>query len=637
VQDIFNIVIGTAGHIDHGKSTLVRKLTGIDPDRLPEEKERGLTIDLGFAPFQLKDGRRIGIIDVPGHEKFVKNMVAGATSLDGVILVVAADDGIMPQTREHLNILKILDVRRGVVALTKTDIAEADMVELVEDDIRQMVAGSFLEGAPIYRVSSTTGAGYDALIDGINRMATATPPRPTEGIFRMPVQRVFSAKGFGTIATGVPITGRAKIGDTLEVLPLGRTSRVRGLQAYKGDVEEVRAGHSSAINLSDIDHVEVVRGMVVATPGYLKPADHVNARFRFLNEDVARIKNLAAVRLHTGTVEGLGTLNLIEGQELRPGDSSFIQIRLAEPIAFAPNDLFVLRLQSPTVVLGGGRLLSGSLGRPKMNRAKLVEDLKLAEAALGDVRATVEYAVRRHGPDPVSLDAVAKEALLPFAKAANEVQVLKQKGQVVELPESKRLLHREGLAAGVDAIAGALEKFHAANPVSVGIEKIPLRTASDLDPEAFEAALASARNCGRAAEERGLWRKASHAVALAPEQERLIEAARKIVLADKFNTPRVDEMAGKLGKTPQAVDKLIQLMIQTGELVKLKDDILLHRDAVSEAAEAARTICREKGAMAPADFRDALKTSRKYIIPLLEHLDAIGVTVRQGDRRLLKG
>jgi selenocysteine-specific elongation factor len=636
MQDIFNIVIGTAGHIDHGKSTLVRKLTGIDPDRLPEEKERGLTIDLGFAPFTLKDGRRIGLIDVPGHEKFVKNMVAGATSLDGVILVIAADDGIMPQTREHLNILRILDVKRGMVALTKTDIAEPDMVELVEDEIRLMLKGTFLESAPIFRVSSTTGAGYDALIDGINKLAVATPPRATEGVFRMPIQRVFSAKGFGTIATGVPISGKAKIGDTLEILPLGKSSRIRGLQAYKGDVTEIRAGHSSAVNLSDIDHTEVVRGMVMATPGYLHAADHVNARFRFLNEEVLKLKNGSAVRLHTGTVEGLGVLNLVEGQDLLPGTEALVQIRLSEPVAVAANDLFVLRLQSPTVVLGGGRILSSTLGRPKMNRAKLIEDLKGAEAALGDVRKTLEHLIRRAGAVPVSLDAIAKQSLLPFAQAHDFVGGLKQKGLVTELPGTKRLLHRDGLAAAADAIGKSLEEFHKTNPVSVGMEKMALRTATGLDPEAFEAALAFARNSGRAAEDRGFWRKAAHAVALTGEQEKLIEAARKLLLADKYATPRVDEMAGKLGKTPQQVDKLLKLMMQTGEIVKLKDDILLHRDAIADAVSTARKLCTEKGEVGPSEFRDAMKTSRKYVIPLLEHLDAIGVTVRQGDKRVLK-
>lgn len=635
MQDIFNIVIGTAGHIDHGKSTLVRRLTGIDPDRLPEEKERGLTIDLGFAPFTLKDGRRIGIIDVPGHEKFVKNMVAGATSLDGVILVVAADDGIMPQTREHLNILRILDVKRGMIALTKVDIAEPDMVELVEDEIRQMVRGTFLENAPIFRVSSHTGAGYEALVDGINRMAAATPPRPAEGIFRMPIQRVFSAKGFGTIATGVPISGRAKIGDTLEVLPLGKSSRVRGLQAYKGDVTEVRAGHSSAVNLSDIDHAEVIRGMVLATPGYLHAADHVNARFRFLNEDVGKLRNGAAVRLHTGTVEGLGTLNLVEGQDLLPGTEAFVQVRLSEPVVVAPNDLFVLRLQSPTVVLGGGRILSSTLGRPRMNRAKLVEDLKGAEAALGDPRKLFEHLLRRAGTDAVGVDALSKGALVPLVQGYDMAGGLKQKGVAVELP-SKKLVHRDGLTAAAEVIGSALEAFHKANPVSVGMEKSPLRIATELDAEVFEAALALARNSGRAAEERGLWRKAAHAVALTAEQEKLIEAARKLLLADKFATPRVDEMAGKLGRTPQQVDKLLKLMMQTGEIVKLKDDILLHRDAIAEAAETARRLCREKGEVAPSEFRDAMKTSRKYVIPLLEHLDEIGVTARQGDKRVLK-
>jgi selenocysteine-specific elongation factor len=636
VSDIAPIILGTAGHIDHGKSTLVRRLTGIDPDRLPEEKERGLTIDLGFAPLVLRDGRKIGLIDVPGHERFIKNMVAGATSLDAVLFVVAADDGIMPQTREHLNILKILDVKRGLVVLTKVGIAGKEMAELVAEDLREMAHGSFLEGARILQVDSISGEGYEALLEAIHKLVKDTPARTDGGIFRMPVQRVFSAKGFGTIATGVPVSGRAKIGDTLEILPLGKTSRVRGLQAYKDDVSEIRAGHSSAVNLSDVDHDLVARGMVVATPGSLRPADHLNARFRFVNADAGRLKNLTSVRLHVGTAEAVGSLVLIEGQDLDPGAEALVQLRLEEPVVVAPGDLYVLRMQSPMIVLGGGRILSGTSGRPPGNRARLVADLRGAESSLGNARATVEHLLRRHGPEPVAVDALAKEALLPLAATFDHVAALKSRGIAVELPESKRLMHHDGLAEAVDRIAAALDAFHRENPVAVGTQKLALRTTSRLNSEVFEAALRSAVNTGRAAEDRGLWRRATHAVTLKPGEEKLVEAARALVLADRFNTPRVDEMAPRLGKTPQAVEKLLQMMIQTGELVKLKDDILLHRDAIAEAAAAVRTLGAAKGEITPGDVRDALKTTRKYIIPLLEHLDSIGVSERKGEKRFLK-
>jgi selenocysteine-specific elongation factor len=303
-SDIYNVIIGTAGHIDHGKSTLVKRLTGIDPDRLPEEKEREMTIDLGFAPFVLKNGQRVGIIDVPGHERFIKNMVAGATSIDIVLLIVAADESINLQTREHVTIMSLLGQKRGIIVLTKSDKADADMRALVAEEVKGLVKGTFLETAPVLPVSALTGDGMDALADTINTMVAATPPHEVSGVFRMPIQRIFSAKGFGTVITGVPMSGRAGIGDTLEIIPLGKSGRVRSLQAYKSEVQEIRAGHSSAINLSDVSLEEVHRGMVAATPGYFKASKYVEARFRYVPDKPRTLKNLSPIKLHAGTAEG---------------------------------------------------------------------------------------------------------------------------------------------------------------------------------------------------------------------------------------------------------------------------------------------------------------------------------------------
>ncbi|MGH7150977.1 MAG: selenocysteine-specific translation elongation factor, partial [Planctomycetota bacterium] len=312
MAEIHRIVLGTAGHIDHGKSTLVEKLTGVNPDRLPEEKERGMTIDLGFAPLVLEDGRRVGIVDVPGHERFIKNMVAGATGIDAVLLVVAADDGVMPQTREHLEIMELLGLRRGMVVVTKVDLAERDLLPLVLEDVRALVAGTFLEGAPLFPVSSTTGEGWPPFREALERFLRETPPRSSEGVFRMPIQRVFSARGHGTVVTGIPVSGRIRLGDRVEILPGPLTGRLRGIQAYRESVEEARAGHSSALNLSDLDYREVRRGMTAAVPGFFKAASMVEAKFRYLPRNRRPLLDRTEVRFHAGTAETIGVAVLLD-------------------------------------------------------------------------------------------------------------------------------------------------------------------------------------------------------------------------------------------------------------------------------------------------------------------------------------
>ncbi|MEM8713597.1 MAG: selenocysteine-specific translation elongation factor, partial [Planctomycetota bacterium] len=331
-MEIQPIVIGTAGHIDHGKSTLVQALTGTDPDRWAEEKARGMTIDLGFAKMDLPDGRRVGLVDVPGHERFIRNMVAGATGIDLVILVVAADDGVMPQTREHLAIMQMLGVARGFVALTKVDAVDEDMAELAAEDVRESVEGTFLEGAPILPVSAQEGIGMDELRALLMQMASEAEPRESEGVFRMPVQRVFSARGFGTILTGIPVTGTLSVGDPVEVLPSGQKGKVRGIQAYHEAAETARAGHSTALNVTDVDHHEVHRGDVVATPGFFKPQAMVGARMLALPTLGMAVHNRMQVRVHTGTAEGVGEVVLLDAEEIGPGEEGLVQFRLEQPL-----------------------------------------------------------------------------------------------------------------------------------------------------------------------------------------------------------------------------------------------------------------------------------------------------------------
>ncbi len=633
-EDITNVIIGTAGHIDHGKSSLVLRLTGIDPDRLPEEKEREMTIDLGFAPFLLKSGRRVGLIDVPGHERFIKNMVAGATAIDIVLLVVAADESVNIQTREHVSIMNLLGLRRGIVVLTKIDKADADLRALVEEDVRRLVQGTFLEGAPVARVSSVTGEGIDALVGEINRLVEATPPHDVSGVFRMPVQRVFSSRGFGTVITGVPMSGRAAIGDTLEILPPGRTGRIRGLQAYKAEVAEVRAGHSSAVNLSDIPHEEIRRGMVAATPGYFKASRYVEARFRYVPDRARVLKNLAPVKLHAGAAECDGRVVLLDRKELQPGEEGYVQFRLDEPIVAAAGDPYIARLQTPMYTIGGGRILDAS--DQKIRRLKDEITLKLVEKeqTLSSEQSSIEFALKDAGPRTLNLQELSVAAKMPLPACE---EALRRLGDRLVRFEPGRFMHPAAFEAALDRLAVLTEGFHARNPLRSGIELTALRRESKMEPPLFERALRTLLERGTLAQEADKVRRATFRVKLSREDSECAAEIERLVRETRFNTPRADELPAKLPRyTKERVERVLGLLADAGTVVRLKDGILLHRDAVREAAEIITRAIQEKGPIEASQFRDLVGTTRKYVIPLLEHLDATGVTQRVENKRVLR-
>lgn len=357
MQEIFNIVIGTAGHIDHGKSSLVEILTGVNPDRLKEEKERGLTIDLGFAPLSLPNGKKVGIIDVPGHEKFIKNMVAGASGIDFVILVIACDDSVMPQTREHLEIMQILGIKSGLIALTKIDLVDDDLALLAKEEIQEFLQGTFLENSPILPISSVTQKGFKEFKSVLFKNLQEVTPKTNHGIFRMPIQRVFSKHGHGTVITGIPVSGEVREGDTLEVLPSKAKGRVKKIQAYGTSVKKGGAGHSTALNIKDIDYKKIHRGDVIASPGFFEAVHFIEAKFQYLHTIKTPLLHMTPIRFHTGTLEEMGKVAIIGQEKLMPGETGYIQIRLENPVAVATGDRFVVRLSSPMITIGGGVII----------------------------------------------------------------------------------------------------------------------------------------------------------------------------------------------------------------------------------------------------------------------------------------
>jgi selenocysteine-specific elongation factor len=634
--EIQPIVIGTAGHIDHGKSTLVQALTGTDPDRWAEEKARGMTIDLGFARMDLPDGRRVGIVDVPGHERFIRNMVAGATGIDIVILVVAADDGVMPQTREHLAIMDMLGVHRGFVALTKVDAVDGEMAELAEEDVRETVEGTFLEGAPILHVSALEGTGMDSLREHLMSMATLAEPRQSMGVFRMPVQRVFSARGFGTIVTGIPVTGALKVGEVVELLPSGQKGKVRGIQAYHEATEVARAGHSTALNIADIDHHEVHRGDVVATPGFFKPQTMVGARLKALHTLSISVANRMQVRVHTGTADALGELVLLDADELKAGEEGLVQFRMETPLVCAPGDPFVVRLASPAITLGGGVILEESRYRLKRFKTFIIDELERQAASLGSTSALLEAMLVRSPERWSSVEDLALGVKRPRAETEGLLQEMQGEGKVVDLGKSK-WIHAETLGLCLEELTESMGGWFAENPLRARMDIRDLRARMKLDPTLVGVLLEREEQDGRVVlSAGGFLAPAGRKIELDPEVSRLQGGVLQRLKEARFQPPSPDELAQSLGAAREAIDTILKLGVDEGSLTHIGAELYLSGEVVEEARQAVVANCEKNGHLEIPELRDAIGTTRKFLIPILEQFDTEGLTLRQAGRRVLK-
>ncbi|MCC6405936.1 MAG: selenocysteine-specific translation elongation factor [Planctomycetes bacterium] len=637
VQAIAPIVIGTAGHIDHGKSSLVRALTGVDPDRLKEEQERGMTIDLGYAPLELPDGRTVGIIDVPGHERFVRNMVAGATGIDLVVLVVAADDGVMPQTREHLHIMQLLGVSRGFVALNKVDLVDAEMVEVAEDDVRSALKGTFLEGAPIVRVSATKGVGLDALKQELFRQASATEPRSAEGVFRMPIQRVFSARGFGTVVTGVPMSGSVEVGALLEVQPGGFVGKVRGLQAYGASVGSARAGHRTAINLADVPHEKVARGSVVASPGFFVPLSMVAARLDVLADLGRPVTNRMKVRLHTGTADPAGEVVVLDQESLAPGASGLVQLRLEEPVVCAPGDPYILRLVSPAITLGGGVILEESKHRLKRFKGFVIEELARQEQSLDSPLELAESILARAGAQPLSLADVAKAIKREPEETKKLLETLATSKRVRSLGSSGKWMQVERLEAELSRVKAAVDAWFAANAHRQVMEVAELRRTSELEHDALGLLLdEEARRGGWALESGGFLRPKGRARSLDEKTRDSVERVHGALAKGGTQPPTPAELATALALKPTEVQRVLELLLDEGRVKRVEKDFFLALETVERVKASIVANCQKHGHLEIPTLRDELQTSRKFLIPLLEWFDTQGLTIRQGANRVLR-
>ncbi len=636
-MEIQPIVIGTAGHIDHGKSSLVHALTGIHPDRLKEEQERGLTIDLGFARMQLPDGRTVGWIDVPGHERFIRNMVAGASGIDLVVLVVAADDGMMPQTREHLDIMGLLGLKRGVIVLNKIDLVDPEWADLTELDVRESVAGTFLEQAPIVRVSATKGQGLDELKALLAELSRQPSARSSSGLFRMPIQRVFSAKGFGTVVTGVPVSGSVEVGHVLELLPSGQKGKVRGIQAYGAATNVARAGHSCALNLSDVDHGQVVRGHVAASPGYFAAVNMVAARLSVLAKLPFDVTDRMHVRLHTGTADPAGVLVLLDQEKLSPGGEGLVQVRLDEPLVCAPGDAFVLRLASPSLTLGGGRIIEESEHRLKRFKGFVIEELGRQEQSLGDAEQFLQIHLARRGLDPMGVPAGAKASKRSAAEVKLLLESLARKGQAVEMGTSGQWLSAGALAEGIERVRAFLKQHFAANPHRQVVEILVLRNNLEMPAEVLDLLLGEmARRRELRLEPGGLVAPAGRTVQLDERSRGLREHVLAALEKGACSPPSVSELAASSNAKPADLKKALDGLLDEGTIKRVQPELYLSSAVLAGVKEQIVANCTKHGHLEIPELRDKIGTTRKFLIPILEYFDAQGLTLRQGANRVLK-
>ena len=630
-----HVVIGTAGHIDHGKTSLVKALTGTDTDRLKEEKERGITIELGFAELVLGEVRA-GVVDVPGHERFVKNMLAGAGGIDLVMLIVAADEGVMPQTREHLAICRLLGVKTGLVALTKTDMVEPEWVELVMDDIRDFVKGAFLEGRPIIPVSSHTGEGLENLKSALGEIAEAAPAKSEAGIFRIPVDRVFTMRGFGVVVTGTLFSGSVALGERVEILPGGLRARVRGLQAHGESVKKSTAGLRTAVNLQGVERGEVFRGDIVGRPGELKPTYMLDVHLEHLPDAPRALKTRDRIRFHAGTVEVMGRISLIGRDALEPGERAFAQMRLEAPVVVLPRDRFVIRSYSPLVTIGGGEILDVMPRKHRRLRSSSIHHLQSLHRA--DETERLLILLRDARLKGVALADLAGRLTFRRDDIKKAMQDLSARGELKIIDETVFL----GMApAHFDAVQKSvlsfLRVYHAENPLRPGAPREEVRgKAGDLHEKIFDAALEGLSESGEIVEAGALLRLASHAVEIGEELKAVKTKLEAAFRSARFQPPSMEDAFREAGGEGDANRNALQILIDEGALLRLKDGIIYHRRALTEAESLLRERLSRGDGITAAEFRDMLGITRKHAIPLLEYFDTARVTLRVGDKRVLR-
>lgn len=628
-----HVVLGTAGHIDHGKTTIIKALTGMDTDWLQEEKERGMTIDLGFAFL----GDHITIIDVPGHERFVRNMVSGVSTIDIVLFVIAADDGIMPQTTEHLEILDLLQIQHGIIIISKIDLVEDEWLELVEDEIQNLVQNTVLQNAPIVHVSGTTGKGIEKLKQLIYEMTERLPPRQDKGIFRLPIDRVFTMRGFGTVVAGTVLSGILSVDDTVELLPQQKKLRVRGLQIHQNNVKRVKLGDRAAINLAGIEREAIKRGNVLAQPDFYTPTQFYDAKLYLLKDAGKPLEHNARVRLHLGTDEVMARIALLDSEELRPGNSTFIQLRCEKPVAAEVRDRFVIRSYSPIITIGGGVILQIKPKRHKRYSEDILRHLEILEK--GDMLDLIEQTLAQGKNYLKGIDEISKIASLSNTDAQTFLDDLVKKGKAVLISQQKNnfYIHRQHCDRIKESILNRLTQFHAKNPLRQGISTSELRILIEdtQDQVLINRLLKILEDEGKIIIDNGKIRLASYQISLTKIQVQVKQQIEKKFLDSKFSPPKTTEIISQFKQVNLDIETIIAYLVEIEQLIKVDEGILIHRKWMEEAQQLILEHFKHKNELTVSEFRNIINTSRKYAVPILGYFDQNGLTVRQEDIRIL--
>lgn len=627
-----NIIVGTAGHIDHGKTTLIKALTGRNTDRWEEEQRRGITIDLGFTYFDLKNGDRVGIIDVPGHEKFINNMVAGVVGMDLVLLVVAADEGIMPQTREHMDILGLLGIKKSILVINKCDLVDEEWLELVEEEIQEELEGTFLEGAPVVKVSAATGQGLDELTDTIQQlMSDEVVAKDTQTIPRLPIDRAFTLSGFGTIITGTLISGTITREDVLEMYPIGKECKIRNIQVHGQNQDKCYAGQRVAINLSNVKKKEIRRGCVLAPKNSMKNTDLLDVKLKVLEDSMRILTNHERLHLYTGTSEILCRAVLLDKEQIGPGEEGLVQLRLEEEIAVKRGDRFVVRFYSPMETIGGGIVLEPNPVRKKRFDAQVIEELKKKESgSLGDV---MELQIKEHGDTMITLAELAKVMAHSVDELKEYLDELEESGTIFVFPMKKDtyLWHRDSEFAVRQKIEETLQKYHSEHPYRYGMKKAEIHNTflKKIKPNIFDAyieRMTGENVYGRREEYLSLPGYEVPKDAMYLQTEKLIEDTFEKAGYDFVRFSEID-----FGKIPrQTAEDVVLMMIDEGKVLRINEEMFTMKHLMDEAKEKIQNHLKEENLITIAQVRDMFSTSRKSAKPILEYMDSIKVTKKTG-------
>lgn len=624
-------VIGTAGHIDHGKSTLIKALTGINPDRLKEEQEREMTIDLGFAYLDLPSGRRVSIVDVPGHERFIKNMLAGASGIDLVLFVVAADEGMMPQSREHLDILNLLGLKHGILVITKIDMVDEEWLELIIEDIREEVKGTFLENAPLVKVSSVKGIGLDELKALIDEHFDKIEDRPVESPARYPIDRVFKIAGFGTVVSGTLWEGKISTGDELTLHPHEINVRVRNLQSHGVNVETAEAAVRLAINISGAEKSDIERGNVLASPGYFTTTRMIDAELTLL-EDAVPLSHAEPVHFYHGTVETIGKVRILYKEVIEPGETAYVQIILEDPIVAKRKDRFIIRRFSPLQTIGGGVVLNPYPQRKRLNEESYLEEFKVYKEA--DDREFLMFFISKAAYDGADMQKLKLNTAMLEDKIASLLREFEKQKRVFKLGES--WFDSSIVDEGKQHLLSIMESYFKQNPWSPGIDREELRSRAGIsNRRLYSHLLEKLKQEERIVSEADLVNLAGREVDLSPKEREIKQKIESLFLKDKFNPPAPQDVWEMFDRDMKTAKRMFDSLVEEKVLVKIAPDIYFHARALSEAKEKVKDYLEKNGKARIAELRDLLGTSRKYAVPLMEYLDKIKFTKRVGDFRVL--